>query len=102
MADRRQDAAQYLGLEPVPRRQAGSGEQRIEGVASAFKGREAQPDRGAEHHSVAHGVAGQATGEQPQHGELDALLDQPDTKVDRPELLTEKRRFQDRGPQHDR
>jgi hypothetical protein len=77
MPDRRQNAAQHLSLDQVRQRQAGCGEQRIEGVAGALKSREAEPDGSAQHHPVAHGVAGQATGQQPQRGQLDALLDQP-------------------------
>ena len=100
MTDRGQNAAQHLGLEQVRQRQAGSGEQRVEGVAGALQSREAEPDGGAQHHPVAHGVAGQAAGEQPQRGKLGALLDEPDTNVEQSRLLTEKLRFQDGGAQH--
>jgi hypothetical protein len=98
--DRGQDAAQHLGLDKVQQRRTAGGEQGVEGVAGALEGGEAEPDRRPEHDPVAHGVAGQPPGDQPQRGQLGRLLDQPDPDVGGAGRLAEEGRLQHRGPEH--
>jgi hypothetical protein len=98
--DRGQDAAQDLGLDQVQQRRTAGGEQGVEGIAGALEGGEAEPDRRPEHDPVAHGVATQPPGEQPQRGQLGRLLDEPDPDVGGAGRLPQERRLQDRGAEH--
>jgi hypothetical protein len=98
--DRGQDAPQHLGLDQGAQRRAAGGEQGVEGIAGALEGGEAEPDRRPEHDPVAHGVAGQAAGQQPQRGQLDRLLDQPHPDIGRPGRLAQEHGLQHRGAQH--
>jgi hypothetical protein len=103
VAERGQQPAQDFGLDQVLQRQALHGEQGVEGVPGALQGGEPQADGGPEHDPVAHAVAGQPPGQQPQGGQLDRLLDQPHTQVGGHRRLGEEGRLQDRGakdPEH--
>jgi hypothetical protein len=98
--DRRQQAAQDLGLDQILQRQPLHGEQRVERVPGTLQGSEPETNGGSEHHPIAHAVAGQAPGQQPQGGQLDRLLDQPHPDIGQPGRLPQERGLQDRGAEH--
>jgi hypothetical protein len=100
MPDRREQAAEHLGLDQADQRQAVGGEQRVERVPGALQSGEPEADHRAQHDPVPHGVAGQTAGEQPQRSELDSLLDQADADIAQWGRPPEERRLRQGGGEH--
>src|SRR5262249_27592806 len=100
VADRGQDAAQQFRLDQIGQRQALDREQRVEGVAGALEGGEAEADRGSQYDAVAREVGSQTARDEPERSQLAALLDQADGDVGLQGLVAKQRRLQEGGAQH--
>ncbi len=99
VADRRQDAAQDLGLHQVAQREPVGGEYGVEGVSGALEGGEAGADGGAQYQAVPQAAHPQSPADQDQGGQLGRLLDQADAQV-RPGRGREQAGLQDGGAEY--